>query len=592
MNTSGKQKNEGLNPGTAEQPDAHAARAPSGVEEALTAALAHHRAGRLDEAEALYRTILLTEPNQADALNLLGVAVQQKGDAERAVGLIQKAIAADGTKAIYYTNLGHALHATGRLDEAVAVYRQGLALDPHSATIHNALGNALQALGRVEEAMACYRRALDIDPDYLSALSNLGNVLQKLGRLDEAVASYGKALLIQPDFATALANLGNVLHIQGKLDEAEECLRRAVEIKPDFAMARSNLGILLKARGRHEEAEESLKRAVAIDPDDALARGNLARLLLLLGDFGRAWEHYAVRQTVRNSRRALWQKPLPDDLRGKLLFVLKDQGLGDEIFFLRFAPELKRRGAEIAYLANAKIGSIIARLPFIDRVLGEGEEPEGVDISLSVGDLPLSTDMKSAADIPPPLPLAPEPKRVQRLAAELKKLGPAPYIGATWRAGVRNRLGTVFKVAPLEGLAEVLSGVAGTFLALQRKPEAGEIAALSQKIGRPVHDFTALNEDLEDMLALLSLMDEYVTVSNTNVQLRAGAGRTSRVLVPNPPEYRWMAEGEESPWFPGCKVYRQMMDGDWDEALAALARDLKEAFRDRGAWQGKKATTL
>jgi len=95
-----------------------------------------------------------------------------------------------------------------------------------------------------------------------------------------------------------------------------------------------------------------------------------------------------------------------------------------------------------------------------------------------------------------------------------------------------------------------------------------------------VHDFTALNEDLEDMLALLSFMDEYVTVSNTNVHLRAATGRNSRVLVPNPPEYRWMAEGEESPWFPGCKLYRQKVDGAWEEALAALARDHKEAFRD------------
>ncbi len=132
----------------------------------------------------------------------------------------------------------------------------------------------------------------------------------------------------------------------------------------------------------------------------------------------------------------------------------------------------------------------------------------------------------------------------------------------------------------MTGLANLLRRINGTILALQRKPEAGEIDQLSGGLGRPVHDFTALNDDLEDMLVLLSLMDEYVTVSNTNVHLRAGTGRTSRVLVPNPPQYRWMAEGEESPWFPGCRVYRQKVDGAWDEALAALARDLKEAFRD------------
>ncbi len=551
---SGKQKNKRHNPGAAAKPDAPAAAragltgaaiAPSDVEGALTAALEHHRAGRLDKAEALYRTILLTEPNQADALNLLGVAVQQKGDAEQAVRLIRRAIAADATEAIYYTNLGSALQAAGRLDEAATVYRQALGLDPHSATAHNNLGNVLQALGRVEAAVACYRRALNIDPDYTSAFNNLGNVLQKLGHLDEAVASYRTALRIKPDFALALANLGNVLHAQGKFDEAEESTRRAVEIKPDFAMA----------------------------------RGNLALSLLVLGDFGQAWEFFTARPSVRKSRRALWQKPLPDDLRGKRLFVLEDQGLGDEVFFLRFAPELKRRGAEITYLANPKIGSIIARLPFIDRVVSEGKEPDEVDFTLSAGDLPLATGMKSAADIPPPYPLPVQPERAAGMEARLKELGPPPYVGLTWRAGTPNKPRSVFKLAPLDDIAKLLHALDGTILALQRKPEAGEIDQLSGGLGRAVHDFTALNEDLEEMLALLSLMDEYVTVSNTNVHLRAGTGRTSRVLVPNPPEYRWMAEGTKSPWFPGCRVYRQKVDGGWDEALAALAHDLKEAFR-------------
>ena len=130
------------------------------------------------------------------------------------------------------------------------------------------------------------------------------------------------------------------------------------------------------------------------------------------------------------------------------------------------------------------------------------------------------------------------------------------------------------KEVSLSSLTKLLHPIDGTFLCLQRAPEAGELDRFGEGLGRPLHDFTALNEDLEEMLALLSLMDEYVTVSNTNVLLRAGTGRTSRVLVPNPPEYRWMAEGDESPWFPGCKVYRQKVDGGWDEALDALSNDL------------------
>ncbi|MCH9053825.1 MAG: hypothetical protein IIA72_22690 [Proteobacteria bacterium] len=164
------------------------------------------------------------------------------------------------------------------------------------------------------------------------------------------------------------------------------------------------------------------------------------------------------------------------------------------------------------------------------------------------------------------------------MAARLERLGPAPYIGLTWRAGSgrpgSGRPGETFREIPRGRLAKALDPVKGTFVALQRNPEAGEIAALSQDLGRTLHDLTDLNDALEDMLAALSLLDDYVGVSNTNVHLRAGAGRTSRVLVPNPPEWRWMAAGDESPWFPGCRIYRQEVNGDWEGAFARLAGDL------------------
>ncbi len=200
-----------------------------------------------------------------------------------------------------------------------------------------------------------------------------------------------------------------------------------------------------------------------------------------------------------------------------------------------------------------------------------------MDITASVADLPFLVGMKSAADIAPPYPLPVEPKRKNSMAARLDRFGPAPYIGLTWRAGT-GRPGETFREVPRGRLAKVLDPVKGTVVALQRNPEAGEIDALSQALGRQVHDFTALNDELEDMLAALSLIDGYVGVANTNVHLRAGAGRTSRVLIPHPPAYRWMARGDESPWFPGCSVYRQRVDGDWGPAFQALIKDLGRAF--------------
>ena len=552
------------------------------VEGALRTALAHHRAGRLDEAKELYRRVLRAEPDQADALNLLGVAVQDGGDTAEAVGLIRRAIAVNGGEAHYYTNLGNALQAAGEVGEAIEVYRQGLILDPGAAKAHNNLGNALRAQNRLTEAVACYRRALEIDSEYANTLSNLGAALAALERLDEAVTALRQALLLQPDFAEALANLGNVLHIQGKLAEAEEAIGKALKLDPGYAMAHSNLGILLTDLGRYDEAEESLTRALEIDPGHAPAKSNFALSLLVRGDFARAWRYYASRDSVREVPQELCQEPLPDDLHGKKILVLRDQGLGDEIFFLRFAPQLKDRGAIITYLAHAKIAAVISRLAFVDKFAEEGETPEEVDFTLSVADLPLALGMTSAADIPPPLALIPEPGRTDAMSRKLAGLGPAPTIGVTWRAGLPNKADAVFKLAPIDEIAEALRPVNATVLVLQRHPEPGEIDALTRGLDREVHDLTALNDELEDMLALLALLDEYVTVSNTNVHLRAGAGRTSRVLVPDPPEWRWMATGDESPWFPGSAVYRQGRDGDWGAAFGALDRDLNRALNGGG----------
>ena len=179
--------------------------------------------------------------------------------------------------------------------------------------------------------------------------------------------------------------------------------------------------------------------------------------------------------------------------------------------------------------------------------------------------------------IPPPFTLVPRTEALEAVRAQLVAAGSPPYIGVTWRAGTRGR-NTLHKEVPLVRLAGLLKTLPATILILQRHPAEGEVEALASALGRPAHDLSPLNEDLESMLALLALIDDYVGVSNTNMYLRAGTGKTARVLVPAPPEWRWMAEGKESPWFPGFTVYRQGYDGSWEEAFDMLTSDLQKAF--------------
>jgi hypothetical protein len=184
-----------------------------------------------------------------------------------------------------------------------------------------------------------------------------------------------------------------------------------------------------------------------------------------------------------------------------------------------------------------------------------------------------------SSPVPQPLALTPLAAQLAAIANRLAQFGPPPYLGLTWRGGVApeeqgGMAWTLFKHIPLQQLGATLRGINATFLALQRNPAPGEMEQLSASIGEPVHDLTALNEDLEAMLALLALIDDYIGVSNTNVHLRAGVGKTARVLAPCPAEWRWMERGEESPWFPGFTIYRQKTDGDWSTALKKLRDDL------------------
>jgi hypothetical protein len=164
----------------------------------------------------------------------------------------------------------------------------------------------------------------------------------------------------------------------------------------------------------------------------------------------------------------------------------------------------------------------------------------------------------------------------------LERLGPAPYTAVTWRAGSKLIEHALYKEIPLDQLASALRFAPGTLISVQRLPKAGETDQLAAITGRPVHDLSAVNEDLEDMLALMSLADDYVSVSNTNVHLRASTGRSARILVPLPSEWRWMRDGESSPWYPGMQIFRQQRDG-WQNALARLGNMLSESSANPGA---------
>jgi protein O-GlcNAc transferase len=245
------------------------------IPEALQIAIQHHQAGRLAEAEALYRQILAVQPNHSDALHLLGVIAHQAGRHDLATEWIRQAIVLNPNNAIAHFNLREAYRAIGRFDEAYAAFRQALHIKPDFPEAQNNLGIALRKRGQLDEAVAAYCRALEIKPDYAEAHNNLGIALRDRGQPDEAMAAYRRAIEIKPDYAEAHYNIGITLRDRGQLNEAVAAYRRALLFKPDYPEAHYNLGIALMDHGELDEAVAAYRRALQLKPDYALARSNL-----------------------------------------------------------------------------------------------------------------------------------------------------------------------------------------------------------------------------------------------------------------------------------------------------------------------------
>ncbi len=549
---------------------------------------AHHNLGmalaadsRWDEALAGFREAVRLRPDYAEAHYYLGATLAASGRFEEAATSFREVIRLQPQYPGAHALLGNALVEQGAFEAATEHYRRALELRPDDAETLNNLGNALLELDKPHEAVDCYQRALQLQPGYLSAIQNLGIAYLDAGQPEKAEACSRQVLQLSPDNPETLTNLGSALARQEHPEEAIGHYRRALALKPDHAGAHFNLGNALRAQGKFEDAINSYQKAITTDADHADAHFNLSLTYLALGRFEQGWDEYQWQWRRKDAKPRLFT-PSPwdgSDLGSRDVFLHAEQGLGDELFFLRFVAGLRRRSAgHVTYLANPKIASLLTRANVCDDVAAPEDEPSKENLVLSVGDLPRLLGMKHVDEIPPPVRLVPLPEKLVEMRARLAALGPTPYLAVTWRGVTKMKKNVLYKESPLVTMARTLREIPATILVLQRHPLEGEVAAFSEALGRPAHDLSALNDDLEGMLALLALIDEYVGVSNTNMHLRAAVGKTARVLVPAPPEWRWMAEGKESPWFPGFTVYRQGYDQSWEQAFTALQRDLRDTF--------------
>jgi tetratricopeptide (TPR) repeat protein len=545
--------------------------------------LALRNQGRLDEAMACYRRALHFKPDSAETLNNLGNEYQAQGQLEEAVACYRQALHLKPDSAEALNNLGNALQEQRQLDEAVACFHQALQLKPDSVCTLTNLGNALQEQRQFDEAVACYHRALRIQPDHADALNNLGNALQAQGQLDEAVACYRHALRLDPTYAIAVNNLGSALQAQADLDEAVVCYRQALHFKPDYADALNNLGNALQAQGKPAEALECYHQVLRLKPDHAQAHLGRALIWLQGGDFEQGLPEFEWRWKGPESSRPHFQQPPWDGtpLDGRAILLHADQGLGDTLQFIRYAPLVQQRGGRVIVACQSPLVRLLASCPGIEQVIARDDPLPRFEVHAALTSLPRIFGTK----------LASVPAEVGYVAADAalvahwrNELGPIRgfKIGIAWQGNPQHRRDRhrSFRLAQFEPLARFAEV---RLFSLQKGPGAEQLGEPGHRLA--VTDLGGRFDDFMDTAAAMSSLDLVITPDTSLAHLAGALGLPAWVALPLGPDWRWLERREDSPWYPTLRLFRQQKWGDWDEVFARIADALAMRLRtEESSW--------
>jgi tetratricopeptide (TPR) repeat protein len=516
----------------------------SGTEVLLRRAEAARNEGALERARELCLSVLSRSPNDARALCLLaGMAADEKR-IEEGMQWAGRAIAADPRAAASHYALGRIREAAGRYGEAESSYREATRLDATHARAHNNLGCMLHVQGRLDEALACYRKALELDPSQPEANQNYAAIARDAGAQQRAIEGYLQQTLANPSDATAFTNLANTY--------------------AEF--------------GRQEEALASFDRAIALDPDRAEAHFGRSLVLLLCGDYAQGWKEYEWRLRISafSAPAHRFAQPMWDGSRidAGAILVHAEQGFGDLLQFVRYAPRVAERCAGVILECQPELKPLLQGTPGVQRLLARGEALPPFKAHVPLMSLPriFGTTLES---IPWQGPYVhADPRRVEEWRRVVgSREGARLRVALNWSGnprfwGNRSRSIPLALLAPLARVAGV------SFYSVQKGEAAAQAGA--PPAGMRLVDLTAQIHDFADTAALLSQMDLFVTVDTAVAHLAGAMGIPTWVILSRVPDSRYHLERSDNPWYPTMRLFRQERDGDWPGVVERVLHALGE----------------
>jgi tetratricopeptide (TPR) repeat protein len=580
------------------------------IQQSLDLAVQHHQAGRLREAEQIYRQVLAQwpehpgvmlnlgviagqtgrndvaldligqvitrNPNFAEAHFNLGVALKDKSQLDRAIAAYQRAVALKPDYVQAYFNLGNAWKDKRQLDQAIAAYSKAAALNPNHFEAYNNLGIALVDKGQIEEAIAAYRKAIALKADFAEAHNNLGIALREKERFDESVAAFQRAIAINPNYAEAHYNLGIVLKDKGEVDGAIAAYQNAIVLQPNYAEAHDNLGNMLRDKGEVEEAIAAYRRAIVCNPNLAPPHYNLALSLLLRGDWEEGWKKYEWRWKTELFQLHKREFPQPvwdgSNLNGRTILLHAEQGFGDAIQFIRYVPLVAGRGGRVVVEVRPQLLRLMRQLPGVEQWIPSDQALRAFDVRCSIMSLPYLFET-TVQSIPVQEPLRADADLVQAWRGRIESQSAGLKVGLAWAGSPtfkadRTRSISLDRLEPLARARDVTfySVQKGAAAAQADKPPGGlRLVKLSDEL----HDFA-------DTAAVMSLMDLVITTDTSVAHLAGAMGRPVWVMLQFMPDWRWLLYREDCPWYPTMRLFRQTRPGDWAGVIARVAEALSD----------------
>ena len=575
--------------------------------------IAQRRLNQIASALSSFQRAMVLDSTHANACYRAANCLVELGQLPAALEHYDAAIKRQGTIAIFYFNRGVVLRKMGRADEAIASYEQALALDPGHGDSHFNRANLLWESGRRDEAAEGFKvaaalkpvfgfrplleeakllanldRWVEAEPRFEAALAMVPNDpalmahvalgLSVCRNFDRALAVIGRAISLEPQNGGLLTDRAAIFRSMGALDEAMTDVREGLRLSPDIASAYVTLGAIHRDSAEYELSTAAYRRALDLDPNLGVAKYNLAFNLLTAGEYeeGFALYEWRLEQETAKADQREFLSPKWDgqrDLAGRVLLVHAEQGLGDVIQFSRYAQMLAAKGVKVVLEAPPPLAPILFGLDGVHQVYISGETPPAHDFHYPIMSLPHAMGTRLDT-IPVPTPyINVKPERVATWATRLGKVDLA-RVGLVW-TGSMTHPGDLRRSLRLCDLRDLLS-LHIEFHALQKEFRADDRPVLDALPQLRIHAESLT--DFGETAAVLSLMDLLITVDTSVAHLAGALGKEVWILLPFAPDWRWLLDRTDSPWYPSARLFRQQSLGDWASVLAGVKAALLARF--------------